>query len=410
MFTDTKLMSIRKSFFVLAGVCSALVGLFSAFFHISVSIVNSFNYLSVAGHHWARVQDDAVYRLVQYASTENEAHYQQYLIDLKHSAFLKAARTGTLRESASLYVDGKPVINGPSDFERLKDLGFFIQQYGQQGSLKKVVEKWAEGDNKVAVLSDIADELRENIKKNEMVSEKREYYRIRLERLSKDINAVETDFFNALNDSQSGFSSIMFWLNVFIFALFSTAIAAISYFVIRPILRNLNDLQEVAKQLENGDEVGVLPLVKVPDFTFFIESLTRMRSQLNFEARDRERAQQMAGLGLWKWSPTSYKMIWSKKVFEILNLPAGLGPSYEAFRDRVHPEDRAIFDNILQKGNYVDPKELLVEIRLVCNFAGRWQIRYCHLFVEAQQNEHGSMISGTIQDITEKKNLSNKAS
>jgi len=387
------------------------MGLFGVFFYFSLSVVNSFNFLAVTGHHWAHFQNEAMHSIASYSTSEKDEHYENYLKNLKLSALLKSARAGTLKENPNMYIDSAPVVRDPSDFHNLRELSLFLQQYGQQGSLKKVVEKWSEGDNKMAVLSDLAAELREDIKKNEMVAEKREYYKIRLERIKNDFALIEGDFFVALNESHSGFSSTLVWLNLIVLTLLIAAGASVSFFVVRPLLRDLNEIREAAQAIEyGGDEAGSNLETKVSDFSFITQALARIKAQLTLEKRDRERAQNMAGLGMWKWSASGHKMTWSRKVFEILNLPVGLGPSYEAFRDRVHPEDRTIFDNLLRDETYSEMKELLVELRLVCNFGGRWQIRYCHILVEAQQSEQGTVISGTIQDITDRKNESSKAS
>ncbi|MCC2678971.1 MAG: putative signal transduction histidine kinase [Pseudobdellovibrio sp.] len=387
------------------------MGLFAVFFYFSLSVVNSFNFLAVTGHHWAHFQNEAMHSIVSYASSEKDEYYDQYLKNLKLSALLKSARAGTLKENPNLYIDSAPVVRDPTDFHNLRELSFFLQQYGQQGSLKKVVEKWSDGDNKMAVLSDLAAELREDIKKNEMVAEKREYYKIRLERLKNEFASVEGDFFVALNESHSGFSANLIWLNLIVLSLLIIAGGTVSYLVLRPLLKDLKNIREAAQEIEYGGDANPLhPEIKISDFSFMTDSLVRIKAQLALEIRDRERAQNMAGLGMWKWSANGHKMTWSRKVFEILNLPVGLGPSYEAFRDRVHPEDRAIFDNLLREETYAEMKSLLVELRLVCNYGGRWQIRFCHILVEAQTSEHGPVISGTIQDITERKNNTSKAS
>lgn len=411
MDTDTKVMSIRKSFFVLVSVFSALMGLFAAFFYFSLTVVNSFNFLAVTGHHWSYFQKDAIHNLHQYVASEKDEHFNQYIKNFKLSALLKSARTGSIKETPNLYLDGSPVVRDPNDLQNLRELGFFLQQYGQQGSLKKVVEKWSEGDNKMALLNDVASELREDVRNHEMTAERKEYFRIRLNRLNGDLAKISNDFFIAMNESNRGFSSTLVWMNLLVFGLLAALGGAVAFYVARPILRDLASLLETTQQVEyGGEDTGELPQSKISDFDFFVQSYVRIKSRLTLELRDRERAQNMAGLGMWKWTSAGHKMTWSRKVFEILNLPTGLGPSYEAFRDRVHPEDRAIFDNVLRAETYAEMKELLVELRLVCNYGGRWEIRFCHILVEAQQGEGGTIISGTIQDITDRKNELARAS
>ena len=62
------------------------------------------------------------------------------------------------------------------------------------------------------------------------------------------------------------------------------------------------------------------------------------------EARLRE-AQQLARLGSWEWDIPANVVTWSDELFRIYGLePQSLQPSYEAFLQRVHPDDRADVD------------------------------------------------------------------
>jgi PAS domain S-box-containing protein len=60
--------------------------------------------------------------------------------------------------------------------------------------------------------------------------------------------------------------------------------------------------------------------------------------------------QRISRTGSWAWNVTTGEMSWSTEHFRIFGMdPDATTPSYAAFVDRIHPEDRAAFEEILEK-------------------------------------------------------------
>lgn len=59
-----------------------------------------------------------------------------------------------------------------------------------------------------------------------------------------------------------------------------------------------------------------------------------------------DRAQQLANAGSWEWDIVTNDLIWSPQIFRIFGLaPNAFVPTYPAFLDRVHPDDRHLVEN-----------------------------------------------------------------
>ena len=119
------------------------------------------------------------------------------------------------------------------------------------------------------------------------------------------------------------------------------------------------------------------------------------------EARLRT-AQRMAHLGNWEYNLDSGELLWSDEVYAICGVtPAVFTPSYEAFIDFVHPEDRprvrALIEPALDDGATID-----VEHRVITRNGA---LRYVHERGTVVRDSAGRRAVGTIQDITQLKQV-----
>ena len=113
--------------------------------------------------------------------------------------------------------------------------------------------------------------------------------------------------------------------------------------------------------------------------------------------------QQLAKVGSWQFDLLTETLTWSEETYRIFGLsPEDFTPSYEAFLDMVHPEDRAEVESTyaesLQKGK--DPYE--VDHRIILP---QGEIRYLHEKCRHELDADGAIIrsTGMVQDITERK-------
>ncbi|GBE05823.1 blue-light-activated protein [bacterium BMS3Abin10] len=142
----------------------------------------------------------------------------------------------------------------------------------------------------------------------------------------------------------------------------------------------------------------------------YIKDITKRRmaeEALRKSERGLKEAQRVAQLGNWQFDLINNGLTWSDEIYEIFGLKSGqFKGTYEAFLNMVHPEDREFVDRSY-KNSVINNTAYDIVHRIV---RPDGEIRYVHEKCEDIKDETGKRIRsiGTIQDITERKNLESR--
>lgn len=148
--------------------------------------------------------------------------------------------------------------------------------------------------------------------------------------------------------------------------------------------------------LGNGEVIGVA--CRGRDITFnksYQKKLMEINQQL-------ETAQKIAKLGYWELDLQSSALFWSKEVYHIFGIAeTEFGANYQSFLDRVHPDDKAAFQQQHDK-SLLGHDLLHTEHRIIMPDQS---VKYVLEHGALIYNEAGTAIrlEGTVQDITEQK-------
>lgn len=138
----------------------------------------------------------------------------------------------------------------------------------------------------------------------------------------------------------------------------------------------------------------------------FFDVTERMRAEealLESEKR-LSRAQEIAHLGSWELDLVNDRLSWSDEVYRIFGFePQEFDPSYEAFLESVHPEDRAALDAAYSSSVQEGKDSYEIEHRVVKHSSG--EVRIVHEKCEHFRDASGQIIrsAGMVHDITERK-------
>ncbi len=139
---------------------------------------------------------------------------------------------------------------------------------------------------------------------------------------------------------------------------------------------------------------------------FGVIMLNSQRGEVELrKSEDRlKRSQEIAHLGSWELDLVQNRLMWSDEVYHIFGLqPQEFGATYEAFLDRVYPDDRASVDAAYSGSLRENRDTYEIEHRVVRKDNG--EIRIVHEKCEHIRNATGKIIRsiGMVHDITERK-------
>ncbi|MBD3315377.1 MAG: PAS domain S-box protein, partial [Chitinivibrionales bacterium] len=133
------------------------------------------------------------------------------------------------------------------------------------------------------------------------------------------------------------------------------------------------------------------------------EMRERERSEAEYALRinreDLNRAQEVAHFGSWRLNMRENKLSWSDENYRIFGISHGTSMTYEAFLQRVHPDDRGYVDTEWKAALAGKPYD--IEHRIVVDDQERWVREKAYL----EFDKKGELLAGfgITQDITERK-------
>jgi PAS domain S-box-containing protein len=115
-------------------------------------------------------------------------------------------------------------------------------------------------------------------------------------------------------------------------------------------------------------------------------------------------AQRIAHVGNWEWNIVTGELHWSDEIYRIFGLgPREFGATYEAFLEAVHPDDRTLVTTAVNQA-IASHEPYSIEHRLL---RPDGVVRFVHERGEViyDDDDQPLRMSGTIQDITERKRV-----
>ncbi len=157
---------------------------------------------------------------------------------------------------------------------------------------------------------------------------------------------------------------------------------------------------DVAVPVQSHDEIGAL----CKSFQDMAVQIAARTAALTESKTRLSEAQRIARMGSWEWNVVTNELYWSDEIYRIFGVdPREFDVSYEAFLQRVHPDDREFVrksvDNALYRRQPYD-----IEHRILLKDATVRTVNERGEVVYGGAGQAVRMV-GTVQDITERKRM-----
>jgi PAS domain S-box-containing protein len=120
--------------------------------------------------------------------------------------------------------------------------------------------------------------------------------------------------------------------------------------------------------------------------------------------QDLNRAQAVAQTGSWRLDVQHNELLWSDETHRIFGIPIGTSMTYETFLSSVHPEDREYVARKWAAALRGEPYD--IEHRIIVGDEVKWVRERAELEFDSKGELKGGF--GTVQDITERKQVENE--
>lgn len=198
-------------------------------------------------------------------------------------------------------------------------------------------------------------------------------------------------------------------------------IAVFFMFVLKATTGQLKGLVEGAGEVAAGNYSVRIPVKTSDEIGLLSESFNTMTSAVRERTEELKKseasltnAQRIAHIGSWDWNIASNELLWSEEIYRIFGLDStDFGATYEAFMERVHPDDRAgvqkAVDDALARKEPDGKAPYRVDHRIIKPDGVE---RIVHEEGEVEFGPEGEPVkmSGTVQDITERKKAEEEVS
>jgi PAS domain S-box-containing protein len=408
-----KNVSIAKKLYFTVGIMATLIAIELGVLIFSINTLSAVRaYVSGEGL-WSKAQKDAMYHLLRYSRTYDEADYEKFKEFMKVPQGDHKALEALGRDNPDLKVVMQGFIEGRNHKDDVPGMIHLFTRFNNISYINKAIRVWMEADPLVAEFIPIGKQLHAEINSGNPSPEKINQIISNIDPLNKRLTKLEDDFSYTLGEGSR-------WLeNLVLKLLFGIALSVeitgltLAILVSKNIQKGLNEILQSAKAVAKKDFTRKAKAFSKDEIGILANNFNAMADELERSIGEIEKAEQKVK-SLLESAPDAIVIVDDKGAIQLVNIQcenifgygkkALIGQNIELllphlFRSK-HPEHQLFFNNAYTRpmgaglelmGRRKNQEEFPVEISL-----------------SPLQTDDGWLVTAAIRDISEKKRLENQ--
>jgi PAS domain S-box-containing protein len=411
LFKWFKNISIAKKLYLTVGLMATLIAIELGALVFSIHTLSSVRaYVSGEGL-WSKAQKDAMYQLLRYSRTHNEADYEKFKEFMKvpggdHKTLVELAK-----ENPDMNIARQGFIEGRNHPEDVDGMITLFTRFNRISYINKAIKIWSQADPLVAEFVPIGEQLHAEINSANPSPEKINAIIAAIDPLNARLTKLEDDFSYTLGEGSR-------WLeNLVLKLLFAIALSVevtgltLAIIVSRNIQKGLNEILQSAKAVTKKEFNRKAKAFSKDEIGILAHNFNSMAEELERSIREIEQAQQKFK-GLLESAPDAIVIVGEKGTIQLVNNKCELIFGYKKNEligynlELLLPERFRAAPNEQRKLFYDIPGVRSTEVGL--ELLGRRKNGDefpVEISLSPLDTEEGLLITAAIRDISEKKRL-----
>ena len=407
-------VSIAKKLYFTVGIMATLIAIELGALIFSINTLSSVRaYVNGEGL-WSKAQKDAMYHLLRYSRSYDEADYQKFKEFMKvprgdHKTLVELAK-----KNPDMIIARQGFIEGRNHKDDVDGMINLFTRFNSISYINKAITIWGQADPLVAKFIPIGEQLHKEINSLHPSPEKINDIVLAIDPLNARLTKLEDDFSYTLGEGSR-------WLeNLVLKLLFGIALSVevtgltLAIVVSRNIQKGLNEILQSAKAVAKNDFSRKAKAFSKDEIGILANNFNTMADELARSMRDIEQAQQKFK-GLLESAPDAIVIVGANGIIQLVNNQCENIFGYnknelegcnvdlllpERFRI-IHPghgENRKLFFD------YPGVRSTDVGLELLGQRKNGQEFPV-ELSLSPLETEEGLLITAAIRDISEKKRL-----
>lgn len=269
LFKWFKNVSIAKKLYFTVGIMATLIAIELATLIFSINTLSSVRAYVGGEGLWSKAQKDAVYHLLKYGRTHNEADYRQFLEFMKVSQGDHKTLVQLNKKKPDLDSARAGFIEGRNHEEDVKGMINLFSRFHSNVYINKAIQIWTEADQKVTLFIPIGNRLHDEINSGSPSQERINSILSEIDPINVELTQLEDRFSYTLGEGSRWLERLVLRLLFTIALLVELTGLALAVTVSKSIQKGLNEILQSSKFVAKGDftrkakafskdEIGVL--------------------------------------------------------------------------------------------------------------------------------------------------------